>query len=135
MQYTQYVTQMYASPHSTEHDMIPTAFLISKQVVPYWTRGGTCCSEVSTPKIRSIADLSTTCHDGIKYLHPSNHAQTKASILTRPNHITTDGRPNSHMLEVIKCIYLPPTYLHFMQDKEDRCLLQTSSTSFIDQPF
>jgi hypothetical protein len=36
---------------------------------------------------------------------------------------------------VIKCIYLLPTYLHFMQDIEDRCLLLTSSTSFVDRPF
>jgi hypothetical protein len=39
------------------------------------------------------------------------------------------------VLAVIKCIYLPPTYLHFMQDIEDRCLLLTSSTSFVDLPF
>jgi hypothetical protein len=39
------------------------------------------------------------------------------------------------MLVVIKCIYLPSTYLHFMQDIEDRCLLLTSSTSFVDLPF
>jgi hypothetical protein len=30
-------------PHSTEHDTHPTAYLISKQVIPYRTRGGTCC--------------------------------------------------------------------------------------------
>jgi hypothetical protein len=39
------------------------------------------------------------------------------------------------LLAVIKCIYLPPTYLHFMQDIEDRCLLLTSSMSFVDLPF
>jgi hypothetical protein len=39
------------------------------------------------------------------------------------------------VLAVIKCIYLPPTYLHFMQDIEDRCLLLTSFTSFVDLPF
>jgi hypothetical protein len=38
------------------------------------------------------------------------------------------------VLAVIKCIYLPPTYLYFIQDIEDRCLLLTSSTSFIDRP-
>jgi hypothetical protein len=38
-------------------------------------------------------------------------------------------------LVVIKWIYLLPTYLHFIQDIEDRCLLQTSSTSFVDLPF
>jgi hypothetical protein len=39
------------------------------------------------------------------------------------------------MLAVIKYIYLPPTYLYFIQDIEDRCLLLTSSTSFVDLPF
>jgi hypothetical protein len=36
---------------------------------------------------------------------------------------------------VIKCIYLLPTYLHFIQDIEDRSLLLTSSTSFVDLQF
>jgi hypothetical protein len=39
------------------------------------------------------------------------------------------------LLTVIKCIYLPSTYLHFIQDIEDRCLLLMSSMSFIDLPF
>jgi hypothetical protein len=39
------------------------------------------------------------------------------------------------VLAVIKCIYLPPTYLHFIQDIEDRCLLLTNSTSFFDLQF
>jgi hypothetical protein len=39
------------------------------------------------------------------------------------------------LLVVIKCIYLLPTYLHFIQDIEDRCLLLMSSTSFVDLPF
>jgi hypothetical protein len=38
------------------------------------------------------------------------------------------------VLVVIKCIYLPPTYLYFIQDIEDRCLLLTSSMSFVDLP-
>jgi hypothetical protein len=38
------------------------------------------------------------------------------------------------MLAVIKCIYLPQTYLHFIQDIEDRCLLLMSSMSFVDLP-
>jgi hypothetical protein len=28
-----------------------------------------------------------------------------------------------------------PTYLHFIQDIEDMCLLLMSSTSFVDLPF
>jgi hypothetical protein len=39
------------------------------------------------------------------------------------------------LLAVIKCIYLLPTYLNFIQDIEDRCLLLTCSTSFVDLPF
>jgi hypothetical protein len=39
------------------------------------------------------------------------------------------------VLVVIKCIYLPPTYLHFIQDIEDMCLFLTSSMSFVDRPF
>jgi hypothetical protein len=39
------------------------------------------------------------------------------------------------VLAVIKCIYLPLTYLHFMQDIKDWCLLLRSSTSFIDLTF
>jgi hypothetical protein len=39
------------------------------------------------------------------------------------------------VLAVIKCIYLLPTYLYFMQDIEDRCLLLSSSMSFVDLPF
>jgi hypothetical protein len=38
------------------------------------------------------------------------------------------------LLVVIKCIYLPPTYLYSIQDIEDGCLLLTSSTSFVDLP-
>jgi hypothetical protein len=39
------------------------------------------------------------------------------------------------VLTVIKCIYLLPSYLYFIQDIEDRCLLLTSSTSFVDLSF
>jgi hypothetical protein len=39
------------------------------------------------------------------------------------------------LLAVIKCIYLPPTYIHFTQDIEDRCLLLMSSTSFVNLTF
>jgi hypothetical protein len=61
-QVTQNVTKMGHTdkrhPHSTEHDTQPIAYLISKQAILYWTRGGTCCPEVSTPKIQSLADSS-----------------------------------------------------------------------------
>jgi hypothetical protein len=44
-------------------------------------------------------------------------------------------RPPRRLSAVIKCIYLSQTYLHFIQDVEDRCLLLTSSMSFVDLPF
>jgi hypothetical protein len=69
---TKYDTKNDNNPQSTKQDTQPIAFLISKQVVPYQTRGGICCPGVSTPKIRSLADLSTTYHNGINHLHHSN---------------------------------------------------------------
>jgi hypothetical protein len=48
--------------HSSDQGTLPIASLISKQVVPYWTRGGTYCLGVSTPKTRSLADSSMTNH-------------------------------------------------------------------------
>jgi hypothetical protein len=38
-------------------------------------------------------------------------------------------------LVVIKYTNLLPTYPNFIQDIEDRCLLLTSSVSFVDLPF
>jgi hypothetical protein len=46
--------------HSYEQGTLPTSSSISKQVVPYRTCGDTCCLGVSTPKTRSLADLSMT---------------------------------------------------------------------------
>jgi hypothetical protein len=84
-------------PHSTEHNTQPTTYLISKQVVLYQTRGGTYCPGVSTPKIRSLADLSMTSH--ITWWNPS--VSTIPTLLKpqhlsspRSNHISTDGRPS-----------------------------------------
>jgi hypothetical protein len=77
-----------ANPHSSEQDTQPVVFLISKQAAPYWTRGGTCCPGVSTPKIRSLADLSITCHDGVNHLHHTNHYS---------NHIIDRHTVKSHL--------------------------------------
>jgi hypothetical protein len=66
-------TKYDAIPHPTKQDTLPIVLLISRQAIPYRTRGGTCCLGVSTSKIRSLADLSTTCHGGINHLHHSNH--------------------------------------------------------------
>jgi hypothetical protein len=69
---TKYDTKNDAHPHSTEQDTQAIAFLISKQDVPYRTRGVTYCPGVSTPKIQFLADSSTTSQDGINHLHHSN---------------------------------------------------------------
>jgi hypothetical protein len=86
--FTMYVTKYDVILHSTEQDTLPIVFQISKQDSPYQTRGGTCCPGVYTPKIRSLADLSTTCHDGINHLHHSNHCS---------NHIINPHMITSHL--------------------------------------
>jgi hypothetical protein len=71
--------------HSSEQGTLPTASLISKQGIPYWTCGGTCCLGVSTPMTQSLADSSMTNHITWRILIVStipNLAQTTASILT-----------------------------------------------------
>jgi hypothetical protein len=75
-------------PHTAEQDSQPIASLISKQVVPYRTRGATCCPRMSTPKTQSLEDSSMTNH--ITWRNPTistipAHAQTTASILTTVN--------------------------------------------------
>jgi hypothetical protein len=74
--------------HTAKQDSQPIASVISKQVDPYHTFGGTCCPRVSTPKTRSLADLSMTNHT--TWRNPTistiqSHAQTMASILTTVN--------------------------------------------------
>jgi hypothetical protein len=46
----------HVNPYSTEQDTQPIVFQISKQAVPYRTRGSTCFPVVSTPKIWFLAD-------------------------------------------------------------------------------
>jgi hypothetical protein len=99
-QFTQNITKTFHKdrihPHSTEHDTQPIAYLISKQVILYRTRGGTCCPVVSTPKIQSLADSSMTNHitwqnptvSTIPILLKSQHQFSPWS-----NHISTDARP------------------------------------------
>jgi hypothetical protein len=50
-------------PRTTEQDTQPIASLISKQAIPYRTRGGIYCPGVSTPKTRPIAYSSMTNHN------------------------------------------------------------------------
>jgi hypothetical protein len=51
-----------AISYSSEQGTFPTTSLISKQAIPYRTRGDTCCPGVSTPKTRSLANSSMTNH-------------------------------------------------------------------------
>jgi hypothetical protein len=83
-------TKNDVNPHSTKQNTQLISFLISKQAIPYRTRGGTCCPGVSTHKIWSLADSSTTCHDGINHLHHSNHCS---------NHSIDPHTVNSHLDE------------------------------------
>jgi hypothetical protein len=76
------------NPHSIEQDTQPIVFLISRQVVLYRTCGGTYYPAVSTPKIQSLVDLSTTCHDAINHLYHSNRCS---------NHSIDPHTVNSHL--------------------------------------
>jgi hypothetical protein len=95
--------KVWCHPHSTEHHTQPIAYLISKQAVPYRTRGGTCCPGVSTPMIWHLADLSTTCHDCINHLHHSNHCSnhninphhSQMTSWRMGDHIPQRHKPNS----------------------------------------
>jgi hypothetical protein len=71
--FTKYVAKYDAIPHPIEQGTQPILFLISRQAVPYRASGGTCYPRVSTPKIQSLADSSTTCHGGFNRLPHSDH--------------------------------------------------------------
>jgi hypothetical protein len=81
--------------HSSEEGTLTTAALISKQSVSYRTRGGTCCTSVSTPKTQSLADSSMINHKlwrsqpspPFQFLLKPQHRASP-----RSPHITTDGR-------------------------------------------
>jgi hypothetical protein len=99
-QFTKHVTKydhkVWCHPHSTEHHTQPITYLISKQVIPYRTCGGTCCPRVSTPKIWSLADLSMTDH--ITWQNPTistipTTLKSQHQSSPRSNHISTDERP------------------------------------------
>jgi hypothetical protein len=100
------VTMPYS--HLSEQGTLPTAPLIIKKVVPYQTRGGTCCPEVSTPMTQSLADLSMTNHK-LWRSQPSPPFQTLLKphhrISPRPPHITTDGRPTLTTLNTSQTRY------------------------------
>jgi hypothetical protein len=72
-----------------------------------------------------INDTSTV----VLFQSGASHSFTSIAYVEKQN------LPIALVLVVIKCIYLQPTYLHLIQDIEDRCLLLMSSTNFIDLPF
>jgi hypothetical protein len=87
--------------HSSKECTLPTAPLISKQVVPYWTRDDTYCPGVSPPKTRSLADSSMTNHNSWKSKSSplfQTLLETQHRISPRSPHITTDGRPTLSIL-------------------------------------
>jgi hypothetical protein len=82
---TLWIRSLCVFPHTIEQDSHPTTSLISKQDVPYRTRGDTCCPRVSTPKTQSLADSSMTNRN--TWWNPTvstilNLAQTTSSNLT-----------------------------------------------------
>jgi hypothetical protein len=89
--------------HSFEQGTLPTASLISKQVITYQTRGDTCCPRVSTPKTRSLADSSMTNHK-LWRSQPSPSFQTllkqQHQISPRSSHIMTDGRSTLNIIKM-----------------------------------
>jgi hypothetical protein len=95
--------KVWCHPHLTEHDTQPILFLISKQVVPYQTCGGTYCLGVSTPKIWYLADSCTTCHGGINHLHHNNHCSNhnidphhdQITSQQMGDHLSQRHKPNS----------------------------------------
>jgi hypothetical protein len=99
--FTKYVTKtnhkVWCHLHSTEHDTQSIAYLISKQVIPHRTCGGTCCPGVSTPKIRSLVDSSkanyiTWRNPTVSIIPTSLKLQHRSS--SRSNHILMVGRPS-----------------------------------------
>jgi hypothetical protein len=130
-QFTKYVTKtdhkVWCHPYSTEHDTQPIVFLISKQVVPYRSHGGTCCPRVPTPKIRSLVDSSMTNHftwqnptiSTIPSLVKPQHRSSPQS-----NHISTDRRPSLIKTQV---------KLNITKDRKTCTTLITAWLSIINQ--
>jgi hypothetical protein len=89
--------------HSFEQGTFSTSSLISKQVIPYRTRGGTCYPRVSTPKTWFLADSSMT-NNKLWRSQPFPPFQTllKPQHWTSPRspHITTDERPTLSTLNI-----------------------------------
>jgi hypothetical protein len=109
--------------HTVEQDSQLTTSLISKQVPPYRTRGGTYCPGVSAPKTRSIVDSSMTNHITWRISTVSiipAHAQTKISILTmvtshhdgwKTTTLNTNTSPTQHYKDGKTCMTLMIAWL------------------------
>jgi hypothetical protein len=121
--FTKYVTKYDFIPHSNEQDTLPIAFLITRQVVPYQTRGGTYYPGGSTPKIRSLADSSTTCHNSINHLHHSNRCL---------NHNIDPHMANSHF-DGWKTTTLSQAKLNITKDRKTWMTPKTTWLSITNQ--
>jgi hypothetical protein len=124
--FTKYDTKSVANPHSTEQDTQPITFLISKQVVPYRTRGGTYCPEVSTPNIQYLVDSSTTCHDDINDLHHFNHCSNHN---IDPHH----GQITSRRMEDHNTLTKTQVKLNIIKDENTCMTLKTAGLSISNQ--
>jgi hypothetical protein len=84
----------------------------------------------------SCNDLASTAIDQegtMRACEVAKEKKKKKKKRTMPGPIGGSSS-SAPLLAVIKCIYLPPIYVHFIQDIKDRCLL-LSSMSFVDLPF
>jgi hypothetical protein len=82
--------------HSSKKGTLPIASLISRQAIPYRTRGGTYSSWVSSPKTQSLVNSSMTNHKPWRsQSSPPFQTLFKPHHWTSPwsPHIRTDGRP------------------------------------------
>jgi hypothetical protein len=83
---------------SSEQGTLPTASLISKRAIPYWTRCGTCCPRVSTIMIQFFADSRMTNH--ITWQIPTffHHSKPcwKHSIEPHHGHLTSRWMEDQH---------------------------------------
>jgi hypothetical protein len=110
---------------------LPLLSNISLFVIPPKDSGSEGVSSTRTPTAaRTALQAYLLCLCGPSRSLPISFASMATTV-----HCRHGWLPTSPLLVVIKCIYLLPTYLYFIQDIEDRCLLLMSSTSFVDLPF
>jgi hypothetical protein len=88
--------------------------LIFEGVLSHQIYGGTCCPEVSTPKIQSLADSSTTCHDGINHLHHFDHC-----LNHNIEHHTVKSHHNGWKTTCLTLRHKPNSISQMMEDLYD----------------